>query len=366
MSSGSSNNRQDLIQNAILFLNDPKVQSSTLASKITFLETKGLNESEIQEALARAPSEESSGQNGASSSSASTFRPYGYTNHNQRYGGPPYEYSTMPLPPRRDWRDIFIVAVISGGFAYGLTALARKYLLPHLQPPSTTSFQQTSQDLTSSYDEAAQLLRELSDQTNQLQTSLENDRERIDKVVDDVELAVKSVKDGEERWREEMRDMRGEVDSLKDLVPRGKPWFIHNTHTVASPLLSLLTQSQVMEKHASNQSSALSELQNELRSLKTLLQSRQLQSSTDANGGISSPNGTSNGSPISSTRAAANALLGPSKRGIPAWQLASSSSTTNGDRTQEGSAGSASESSSLAASGVLDRSEVNGESKETQ
>jgi len=84
------------------------------------------------------------------------------------------------------------MAVVSGGVVYGLTALARvsllllrllegqadvqKYLVPHLQPPSTTAFQQTSAEITSQYDEAAKLLQELQEQTTHLQTTLDGDR----------------------------------------------------------------------------------------------------------------------------------------------------------------------------------------------
>ena len=100
----------------------------------------------------------------------------------------------------------------------------------------------------------------------------------------------------------------------------------------------------MMEKHAANQTSALTDLQSELRSLKTLLQSRQLQSSAN---GTSSP-GAANG--VSSTHAAANALLAPKGRGIPAWQLASSSD----EKKAEGyNVDSASGSSSMTGSEVL-------------
>jgi peroxin-14 len=39
-------------------------------------------------------------------------------------------------------------------------------------------------------------------------------------VVEGVEEATRMVKDGEEKWREEMREVRGEVESLRELVPR--------------------------------------------------------------------------------------------------------------------------------------------------
>lgn len=45
--------REDMIQSAIRFLNDPKVQDAPLTKKISFLETKGLTNTEIQEAIIR-------------------------------------------------------------------------------------------------------------------------------------------------------------------------------------------------------------------------------------------------------------------------------------------------------------------------
>jgi len=96
----------------------------------------------------------------------------------------------------------------------------QKYLLPHLRPPTTTAFQQTSQSLEDQYDEAQALLTSLTTSTNELKEQLEADRERVGVVVADVEEAVKGVKENEERWREEMREVRGEVESVRELVPK--------------------------------------------------------------------------------------------------------------------------------------------------
>lgn len=116
------------------------------------------------------------------------------------------------------------MAVISGGVIYGLTALARKYLLPHLQPPSSTAFQQTSQDLTKQYDEANQLVKELMEKTESLSEGLESEREGLRRVVEEVESAVRGVREGEEKWREDLREVRGEVESVRELVPRVCPF----------------------------------------------------------------------------------------------------------------------------------------------
>lgn len=95
--------------------------------------------------------------------------------------------------------------------------------MPHLKPPTTTTFQQTSQELSQQYDEAAKLLSELSEHTTALQRGLEGDRERVNKVIEEVEEAVSGVKSNEERWRDEMRELRGEVESVRELVPKVSP-----------------------------------------------------------------------------------------------------------------------------------------------
>ena len=104
----------------------------------------------------------------------------------------------------------------------------------------------------------------------------------------------------------------------------------------------------MIEKHSATQSSALTDLQSELRSLKTLLLSRQnIQPPTTS--GTSTPN-------TSNTTNAANALLGNGKgRSIPAWQMGPSRSETG------------SEGGSLSGSGVLESdSDAKGKEKEKE
>ncbi|RSH87071.1 peroxisomal membrane protein pex14 [Saitozyma podzolica] len=347
---GDRSDRSDLRRNAVLFLTDPKVQSSTLASKIGFLESKGLTEGEIQDALRQASTSVRAADDGGAARGQAEFATRGYGTGTGYAAGYGTGYGVMPPePPRRDWRDLFIMAVISGGVLYGLTSLARKYLLPHLRPPSSTAFQQTSSDLTAQYDEAARLLSELQTQTEALQAGLEGERERVRVAVEDVEEAVRGVREGEERWREEMREIRGEVESVRELVPR------------------------LIEKHAAAQSTSLSELQSELRSLKTLLQSRQAALSSNTSPGgpprASSPhaNGSAQGAATpgagaSETQRAANALLAPKGKGkgIPAWQMAGpdkakDTATTPSVSGSTSLSASVSEesSASLAGSGVL-------------
>lgn len=103
MSSAAPSSRQDLVQNAVLFLQDPKTLSSPLTAKIEFLQSKGLNEAEIQEALSR-----SSSSPGSSSQGSTT----GWAGLSVAGGG--VSYAMAPVPPKRDWRDLFVSS--SDGF----------------------------------------------------------------------------------------------------------------------------------------------------------------------------------------------------------------------------------------------------------
>lgn len=141
----ASPERQELLRNAVVFLRDPKVctqslvppksayinkaiqtQSSPLAQRVQFLEAKGLNSSEIEEAMRQA----SAGLPLA----LSTSQQYGA--YPPAYG--PVQYTAQP-PHQWDWRDYFvsafvarsvenltagqITAIVSGTVMYGAVAL---------------------------------------------------------------------------------------------------------------------------------------------------------------------------------------------------------------------------------------------------
>ena len=55
--------REDLIQTAVRFLQDEKVASSPLAKRVSFLESKGLSQAEIEEAMTRTRNGSSNGNN---------------------------------------------------------------------------------------------------------------------------------------------------------------------------------------------------------------------------------------------------------------------------------------------------------------
>ncbi|KAJ3546976.1 hypothetical protein NM688_g5452 [Phlebia brevispora] len=189
------------------------------------------------------------------------------------YGAPPY--TTQPLPQPWDWRDYFITAVISGSIAFGAVSLFRKYVLPHLRPPSATAYEEDRDALTAQFDAAEAMLKEIQAETAAVKTAVEEQKERVDKATLEVEEVVKEMKDGEERTRNEMREIREEITNVRDMLPK------------------------MIEKNKESHTQSLAELQQELKSLKALLLNR----------GPGTPSGIS--TPII-----------PPKPTIPAWQLA--------------------------------------------
>jgi peroxin-14 len=254
----SSSERHDLIRNAVAFLADPKTQLSPVPQRIQFLEAKGLTPQEIDLAFKQAAPV-------AHSYQAQYATPYG-----------PSIYP--PAPPRWDWRDYFITAVVSGTVAYGAVSLFKKYLLPHLQPPTATAYEQDRDALNSQFDAAELLLKEIQAESAAVRIAVEEQQEVIEKTTKDVQAVVAEMREGEQRTRDEMREIRDEVNNIRDMLPK------------------------MMEKNKENHNQSLSELQQELKSLKVLLLNR--------------------GPSVSSTPSSPSPMVG--RPAIPAWQLATS------------------------------------------
>lgn len=120
---------------------------------------------------------------------------------------------------------------------YGLAALARvseilhqdelkmkpkwkKYIMPHLQPPSEDAFEATSSQLTAQFDEAAALLKQIQEETVAARDAVRNQQEAVDSAIDQVKTVMSELRSGEEKSQNEMREIRSEVDTIRDMLPK--------------------------------------------------------------------------------------------------------------------------------------------------
>ncbi|KAG2194410.1 hypothetical protein INT47_003121 [Mucor saturninus] len=137
--------REDLIKSAVSFLSSTNVRSADKGKKIAFLQKKGLNQAEIDEAFKR------SGGDDVSSTAVSTSTPVSnstatnsYTPplapvlpaRNANYGPPQIVYYPQPASPPIPAEKVFAMAVILGMGAVGLTAgavgLLKQFIAPLL------------------------------------------------------------------------------------------------------------------------------------------------------------------------------------------------------------------------------------------
>ncbi len=212
--------RPEAISSAVSFLSDSKVASAPLSQRISFLESKGLSAAEIDAAVTQ-----TGGGGGGALMGPRAGAPGGGYYSPGPYGVPPHIAAQQAAAAAaqqqgRDWRDWFIMAVVSGTVGYGLVGLAKKYLFPHLQPPNATILESDLEALTAKYDEVAAQLAALEAESQGIRAGLEAQRDVVEASVKEVEQAVTLVRSGEKKREADMDDIKREIDRIKDDIPR--------------------------------------------------------------------------------------------------------------------------------------------------
>lgn len=100
-----------------------------------------------------------------------------------------------------------------------LTSL-QKYLLPHLQPPTASAYEEDRDALNAQFDAAEALLKEIQNETAAVRAAVEEQKSKIDKTTQDVEAVVGEMRQGEIRTRDEMREVREEINNIRDMLPK--------------------------------------------------------------------------------------------------------------------------------------------------
>ncbi|KAI8144327.1 peroxisomal membrane anchor protein conserved region-domain-containing protein [Fennellomyces sp. T-0311] len=286
--------REDLIQSAVSFLTDPKVQSAALTKKVSFLESKGMTAEEIEEAMSRA-----NGKTPTSTAVAPPAAPQSGAVAQYAPAGAVQPMAAPPVParPSYDWRDVFIAAVLAGGATYGLWTLAKRVFGPWFKVPSQDQLEKDKEALEAQFQAVEDSLKEIKDQTEEALTSVSAQSDKVNDSLNSLEAVLEDLKKGDEARKEEFNNVKGDVEALKELVPK------------------------MMDRNKEAQNAVLDDLQNELKSLKSLIVSRRPATPEQASGtNTSVENGLS-----PRLSAALNGSTSKSA-GIPAWQMAASKS----------------------------------------
>lgn len=250
--------REDLVASAAQFLQDPSVAASPIEKKIAFLQAKNLTQEEVGAALGRvggapaAPAQPYAQQQ-VVSAPASQPPPqyYGQQQYPPQY--PPYGWQPPPQPagpPRRDWRDWFIMATVVSGVSYGLFSLGKRYIYPLVAPPTPERLETDKKAIDEQFEKTFALVEQLSKDTEALKAAETERTEKLDTALNDLESVIGELKSANRRRDDEAQRVRDDVQNLKDSIPR-----------------ALSNQKDLTD-------SRLREINAELKSLKTLITQR--------------------------------------------------------------------------------------------
>ncbi|CAI6340319.1 unnamed protein product [Periconia digitata] len=246
--------REDLITSAVSFLQDPSVASASLEKRIAFLQSKNLTQEEIDVSLARAsddPSHPSSIPPQSSPPANYAQRPPAPGPAYNGYPPPGYwQQPPPPEPPKRDWRDYFIMATVMGGISYGLYFTAKRYIVPLIAPPTPPQLEQDKAAVDESFKRAFDLLEQLNTDTAALKASEEARTTRLDNALGEMESVLSSLKESSKRQGDDNRRIEDDVRGLRDLIPKA------------------------LDAQKETTDARLKELSTELKSLKTLVGNR--------------------------------------------------------------------------------------------
>ncbi|KAJ1327960.1 peroxin-14 [Microdochium nivale] len=208
--------REDIVASAVSFLQDPNVAGSSVDNKISFLRSKNLTQDEIDAAFAR--SGQVVGAPAPSHAVAQPYYPPPQYQQQQPYGSWP---QAPPLePPRRDWRDLFIMATVVGGVSYGLYSITKRYIYPLVAPPTPEKLEQDKATVDEQFEKAFATIEQLSKDTEALKASEQERTEKLDKVLEDLEGFIKDTRSASRRQEDETDRLRQEMKSLQGLIPK--------------------------------------------------------------------------------------------------------------------------------------------------
>ena len=241
---------EELIASAVTFLKDPSVLGSPLAKRVEFLESKGLSQEEIEEALQRA-----NGTTGSTSTSApASTTP---TPSTAVQPSPPVDYyNVAPPPPERSWKDYFIMATATAGVTYGLYQVVSKYLIPSIIPPTQTSIDKDKEKIDEEFLKIDKVLEQLAQDQDEIKEQNSAKLKEVDTVIENINDFLSKYNKDKLKFDDDLRLMKLEIDNLSNSINKNL--------------------SQTKE----NMKDDLTEINEELQLLKQLVKNRQANSAS--------------------------------------------------------------------------------------
>lgn len=83
-------------------------------------------------------------------------------------------------------------------------------------------------------------LKEIKDQTNTALTTVSSQTKKVDDSLSSLETVLKELKEGDEKRDEEFKNVKSDIDALKDLVPKVVKKELSNERGLKANILSYI------------------------------------------------------------------------------------------------------------------------------
>ncbi|KAG7811739.1 hypothetical protein KL921_002005 [Ogataea angusta] len=198
----AATNRAELVASAVEFLLDQSIADSPLAKKVEFLESKGLTQQEIEEALQKART----GTVQAPPAQQPVVPP--------RPPLPDYYPSAPPLP-ERDWKDYFIMATATAGISYGVYQIVKRYVVPKILPPSKSQLEQDKAAIDHEFQRVASLLEKFEADQKEFYQKQEAKSKKIDETLQEVDEIINKTNEKNLNNEETLKYLKLEIENIK-------------------------------------------------------------------------------------------------------------------------------------------------------
>ena len=223
-SSSSLEIRKDLVDNAVEFLLDKSISSSPLTKKIEFMESKGLTQEEIQQALLRSqqphqqPQPESHTQVQQQQQVLPTRQQPQHTQQPLRPPPVPEYYYNAPPIPERDWKDYFIMATATAGVSYGLYQIVKRYILPKILPPSKQQIEKDKESIDNEFTRVEALLERFEEEQIRFFNKQNDKSVKIDETLKEIDEIIVKTNEKNLSNEETLKYLKLEIENMKNTM----------------------------------------------------------------------------------------------------------------------------------------------------
>ncbi|KAF6008426.1 hypothetical protein HII12_004175 [Brettanomyces bruxellensis] len=260
--------RQDMVNSAVTFLLDGTISDSPLAKKIEFLQSKGLTDDEVQEAIRQAqtsasgtkPSQQSLSKIAGSPAPNTPPKDYQVSNNHDesnigKDGRPMYPmyYANAPqLSSERDWKDYLILGAATAGLMYGAYKVVRNYVVPKVFPASKNELEKDKESVDHEFKRVQSLLDKFDEDQKEFYKKQEAKSAKIDETMVEIDKIISKTNEKNLQNEETLKFLKLQVDNIKTALMK-----------------SLESQKQTIGSELGSLEKEVDDLKLELRALST-------------------------------------------------------------------------------------------------